>query len=265
MTASKPSLRILSGSCPKQCLVICQTKVRQIPEHVSGFTLIEVAIAVFIITLLLGGILVPLSTQVEQRKISETQKALEEMRESLMGFALANGHLPCPDKTGGGGPGTANDGAEDVNGTGCVVADGNIPWATLGTPSADSWGNRFRYRVHATFSQRGPPILSLTSTSGIEVCADNACAARLTTSGDGPAAVILSHGKNGLGAMSSITNASNPPAVGTDEQENADSDVRFVSRVQTGTGTGAGEFDDVVVWLSRNVLLNRLVAAGKLP
>ena len=34
-----------------------------------GFTLIEVAIAVFVITLLLGGILVPLATQVELRKI----------------------------------------------------------------------------------------------------------------------------------------------------------------------------------------------------
>ncbi len=42
----------------------------------SGFSLVELAIAIFVIALLLGSILIPLSTQVEQRKTSETQKAL---------------------------------------------------------------------------------------------------------------------------------------------------------------------------------------------
>lgn len=236
---------------------------------VAGFTLIEVAISVFVITLLLGGILLPLSTQVEQGKTSETQRALDEIRESLIGFAASNGYLPCPDKmaatpAGGTGP---NDGLEDVTGNNCVVAEGNLPWATLGAPNADSWGNRFRYRVDATFSQRLPAILSLSSGSGIEVCADSACSSRLTNSSpNGPAAVILSHGKNGLRAMISITNLQNPFFPDSaNELENTDTDVTFVSRTQTVAGTTAGEFDDIVVWLPRTVLFNRMVAAGKLP
>ena len=71
------------------------------PSKHLGFTLVELAISIFIIALLLGSILVPLATQVEQRQISETQKTIEEIKEALIGFALANSYLPCPDSNGG--------------------------------------------------------------------------------------------------------------------------------------------------------------------
>ena len=83
--------------------------------HQSGFTLVELAISIFIIALLLGSILVPLSTQVEQRQLTETQKTMEEIRDALLGFAATNGYLPCPDLQVGG---TPNDGIEDVTGAG---------------------------------------------------------------------------------------------------------------------------------------------------
>ena len=60
------------------------------PLSSRGFTLIELAVSIFIIALVLGAILVPLATQVEQRQISETQKTLEDAKEALLGFALAN-------------------------------------------------------------------------------------------------------------------------------------------------------------------------------
>jgi prepilin-type N-terminal cleavage/methylation domain-containing protein len=231
-----------------------------------GFSLVEMAVGMLIIALLLGSILVPLSTQVEQRKTSETQKVLEEMREAVLGYAIANGHLPCPDKTVTTGAGTRWDGAEDASATTCAVPEGYFPWATLGTPSADSWGNRFRYRVHLTFAQRGPPVLGFTTASTIDVCADSACTSRLTNASDGPPAVIISHGRNGLGGYNATTNSQNPlPPAGTDERENTDEDLVFVSRIESATGSGLGEFDDIVLWLPRGVLLNRLVSAGKLP
>src|SRR5687768_18621141 len=99
----------------------------------SGFTLIEIAIAAFIIALLLGSLLVPLATQVEQRQISDTEKILAEIRDALVGFAVANGYLPCPDKNAGvAGAGTANDGVEDVTAAGYCVTEPN---------SGDSPGN----------------------------------------------------------------------------------------------------------------------------
>lgn len=232
---------------------------------VSGFSLIELAIAIFVITLLLGGLLVPLSTQVEQRKFSETQKVLDEIKEALMGYALANGYLPCPDKTTAAGVGTANDGQEDVNAGTCVTQEGNLPWVTLGLTGYDSWGNRFRYRVDAQFSQRAPTFTLTTTSTTLRVCTTAACTSLLTTISDGPPAIVLSHGKNGYGAINSITGSANPAPTAVDELENTNGNATFVSHPTSTAGSGAGEFDDIVVWLSREVLLNRMVAAGRLP
>ena len=234
----------------------------------TGFTLIEMAVAVFIIALLLGSILVPLTTQVEQRQISDTQKLLDEVKEALIGFALVNGYLPCPDKTATGGAGNENDGAEDVTAaTGvCVTSEGNLPWATLGVANSDVWGNRLRYRVALGFAQRAPAALfTLASTSTIEVCVTSACASRLTVVGDGPPALILSHGKNGFGARSATSGNLNPNPTSADEVANNNATTTFVSRVISATGSGAGEFDDIVVWVPKATLFNRMVAAGKLP
>jgi len=62
----------------------------------NGFTLIEMAITLFIVALLLGGLLVPLGAQVEHRKVTETQKALDEIKEALLGYVIINGYFPCP-------------------------------------------------------------------------------------------------------------------------------------------------------------------------
>lgn len=233
-----------------------------------GFTLIEMAVVVFVIALLLGSILVPLQAQVEQRQVSDTEKALDEIREALIGFALANGYLPCPDKTGGGGAGTANDGAEDVTAaTGaCVVTEGNVPWLTLGVAASDAWGNRFRYRVTAGFAQRSPgATFSLTTAGSLTVtCPAPGCNPSYTYTTNAPA-VFLSHGKNGWGAVNASTGSTNPVPTSTDELENTNSNATFVRRPPTPVGATAGEFDDVVTWLSVNILFNRMVAASKLP
>ncbi len=88
------------------------------------------------------------------------------------------------------------------------------------------------------------------------------CGSALTSSA---VAVVLSHGKNGYGATSSISGATNPAAASADELENTDTDRDFVSRVMTSQQASAGEFDDVATWLSIYTLFNRMVAAGKLP
>src|SRR5665647_1087323 len=66
------------------------------PALQNGFTLIEMAMVLMIVGLLLGGMLVPLSAQMDQRNVSDTQKTLSEIKEAIVGFTLANGRLPCP-------------------------------------------------------------------------------------------------------------------------------------------------------------------------
>ncbi len=231
----------------------------------------------FIIALLLGAILVPLATQVEQRQVSETQKTMDEIKEALLGFAVANGYLPCPDATSVVAPMLpvdVNDGREDVNTiTGScrsingTIASGSLPWATLGMGNQDVWGNRFRYTVLDAFAQRPPPAtatlftISTTATT-LRVCETAACASILSSTA---VAVVVSHGSNGSGAMNASTNTQNLPLppVGTDERKNTNGDADVVSHVKS---TVAGnEFDDMVTSLSRFTLINRMVAAGKLP
>lgn len=54
----------------------------------KGFSLIELAIVLVIVTLLIGGLAVPLSAQIEARRIAETRKIMEEAREAIVGYAM---------------------------------------------------------------------------------------------------------------------------------------------------------------------------------
>ncbi len=236
------------------------------PRKYRGFTLVELAVAIFIIALLLGSILVPLATQIEQRQVNETQKTLDEIRDALMGFASANGYLPCPDLQVGA---SANDGAEDRVAGICSAnvgggrAAGNLPWATLGIANQDVWGNRFRYTVMSAFAQSAPAtVFGASTASDLRVCPSAACTGGTELVTDA-VAVVISHGKNGLGAISAATNAANMAPVATDELENTDNDRDAVSRIQSNVEATA--FDDIVVWLPRYILLNRLYATGRLP
>jgi prepilin-type N-terminal cleavage/methylation domain-containing protein len=221
----------------------------------AGFTLVEMAVVLVIISLLLGGLLLPLATQVDQQRRNETEKRLKEINEALIGFALSkpNPYLPCPDKTTNPGSGTANDGQEDRNPADgkCVSDEGNIPWTDLGITATDSWGTRFHYRVHEDFSN-STATFSLSTEGNILICPFDGCTSTTAIAKKIPA-VVLSYGKNTF----------NPGS--NDENENTDGDAKFVSRVQTPPDAAVGEFDDIVVWLSPNILFNRMVMAGKLP
>jgi hypothetical protein len=147
---------------------------------------------------------------------------------------------------------------------------GNVPWVTLGLGASDPWGNRFRYSVDIEFSARSPAnpnAITLTAAADIGVCASAACATRLTsaTAGEGAVAVILSHGKNGRSAIGANTGVANPAATSADELDNVGGGT-FTSRPITALAPNdANYFDDIVTWLGKYTLLNRMVAAGKLP
>lgn len=100
-----------------------------------------------------------------------------------------------------------------------------------------------------------------TPAASLRVCDQTPCAAITSVANQIPV-VILSHGANGFGAINS-GGAANQAATSSDELENSDSNDDFVSH--TPTPAGANEFDDLVIWLSPNILYNRMIAAGRLP
>lgn len=138
----------------------------------AGFTLIEMAVVLVIVGLLLGGLLVPFTMQIEQRNIAETRATIENVKEALIGYAMANGRFPCPAVAPGAGitaveslsATTATPAASTANGvcTGAVDGvvstsfDGFVPGVTLGiTPTnasgyvLDAWNNPIRYSIAA--------------------------------------------------------------------------------------------------------------------
>ncbi len=208
----------------------------------GGFSLVEVAIAMVIVGLLVGGLLMPLSAQVEQGQRDETAAALDAIREALIGYAIANRRLPCPDANGNG---LADDacpaGANRVN-------IGAPPLASLGLERLDAWGNAYRYAVNGAYTG---PIAFNTAGSGngvIEVWQTANCAG---AAGDrvavNVAALVVSGGKTRY-----------PSAL---EAENRDNDRCFVS---AGYSTLSPlQIDDLVRWLSPDRLKARLAAAGR--
>ncbi len=232
----------------------------------QGFTLIELAIVMFIVALMLGGMLLPLSAQQDVRARSETTRMMNEAREALIGFAMINDRFPCPASA-------ASNGRASPEGSGACTNpyDGFFPAATLGMVSSandgyayDGWGNdapsRLRYALSAasssTFSTTGGmKTIGIGAISGdLVICntgtgvTSTTCAAPANTLADTAIAAVYSLGKNA-------------PVGGTsaDEAPNVDGNRVFVS------APTSPNYDDSVIWLSPTLLVGRLVAAGRLP
>ncbi|GMQ89492.1 MAG: hypothetical protein BMS9Abin09_0983 [Gammaproteobacteria bacterium] len=223
-------------------------------ELQNGFTLVEMSIVLVIISLLVGGLLTPLSTQKELEWRTDNAALMEQAREALIGFALVNGRLPCPDTN------LATPGVEDACAPGSTTyREGDLPWVTLGLDTGlDPWGNAIRYAVNGAFSNPG-----LTATTPFP----------LNTTGAPPNGVLRVSATQPANCTVPGTVAENVPAIlwsgskndyaSNDENENTNGDRCFVSKdYNTIAGT---EFDDQVLWLSPNVLFNRMVSAGVLP
>lgn len=220
-----------------------------------GFTLVEMAVVLVIVGIMLGGLMIPLSAQMDQRNYTETKKNLEEVKEALIGFSVLNGRLPCPSTEVD--PTNINYGEEDVSCNIAPVAEGFLPWKTLGVAEVDAWGSKrrtsadpwtgyWRYRVNRNFSDAASLFTMLTPTNTLDsLMVQNSAGATLTSSTERPIAIFFSVGKNlvpdGHNASFEVTNGI------------------YESNELSAT------FDDVVIWLSRPLLMNRMVAAGKLP
>lgn len=236
------------------------TKVRQ-----SGFTLVEMAIVLVIVGFMLGGLLASLSAQVDQRDYSQTRQSMEEIREALLGYALSRGYLPCPAIS------SAN-GAEDrIVATGiCTNRVGFLPWAELGVKKTDSWNRLYRYSVTPAYSNSLLAItLSPPTARDITIQTRNAAGVliNLSNANDIPL-VVISHGKNGYGGTNNDGTLLTDTSVNNNDEKTNNTGVGtvLVSREFGDNKTTAyGEYDDIVMWVSPNTYLSKMVAVGNLP
>jgi prepilin-type N-terminal cleavage/methylation domain-containing protein len=234
---------------------------RKPTQRQSGFTLIELTIVLLIVGLMLGGLMAPLSSQLEQRRVSDTRHAMVEAREALLGFALRTGYLPCPAIS-------STNGLEDRSGNVCNKRYGYLPWATLGVSKLDGWNRLMGYTVTPAFADSGIPF-TLKTPRDVTIATRSNSGQLIAATGvnDIPAAII-SFGHNGYGATSDQDTIIADAGTGNvDEKTNLQSTgTALINRDFSEDARAAGgAFDDMVVWLSPNILYNRMVSAQRLP
>ena len=212
----------------------------------TGFSLLEMAIVLAIVGYLLASLIPSLSAHVDQQHRNDTIKQMNEIKEALYGYAMVNGRLPCPAKASIA-TNTANAGMAD-----CTLLAGVIPWVTLGITETDAWGRRYTYSASSTFISGN---FTLTSNGNLTIKSAATGGTNISTF---IPAVFISHGSNGLGAYLP-SGIALPTSSAPDEAANSSSSTNFVSHDFTTS------FDDLVMWISPNILFNRMVTAGKLP
>jgi prepilin-type N-terminal cleavage/methylation domain-containing protein len=258
-----------------------------------GFTLVEMAVVLAIVGFLLLMGMYTLSAQTDQRAREDTQRRLEAAREALLGYAVANGRLPCP-------AAPSATGVESIAAGTCTNAyDGYLPAITLGFEpvdgsgyALDAWNNPIRYAVATqdVVSCAGTPILqphfinksnlkqngmSCQPNSTEMIICKSSVASPAPTAGNCQGAgsnsvtnqsvlvaIVFSAGKNyALAPTAALATAAGK----FDEAENLDGDRIFISHIPAPQGATGGEYDDMMVWISVGQFYGRLATAGVLP
>ncbi|NKB32936.1 MAG: prepilin-type N-terminal cleavage/methylation domain-containing protein [Pseudomonadales bacterium] len=231
----------------------------------EGFSLLEMAIVLLIVSLLMGGLLMSVSTTQEMNYRTDAEMKLEEMLESLYGFAQANGRLPCPATA------TTN-GAEDPPGGGaCTQQHGFIPSATLGLAGPintdsllmDDWLSAYRYSVSSANGNAFTTVNGMRTTGiaaltpDLRICDAAACG---TVVANTLPVVIMSLGAD----WDEFT------AADVDETENSGEATINGYRLPNDNNFVVSTyiedvFDDLLTWMSPNILYTRMISAGQLP
>jgi competence protein ComGC len=259
-------------------------------HKLTGFSLVEMAIVLFIATLLLTiGVAMFTNIAVSTRLRTSNTNA-DAIKIALVSYIARNNRLPCP-AIATLAPGAAGYGVEDAT-AGCTntavgtepMARGVIPWVSLGLPAdvvTDGWGRAFTFHVTIAATQltaatlpgmmgsmtlhtATPTALGLTPT-GNQL---NSCMNTVTPPAGGDdangcnlraAVVLISHGENGLGGYT-LAGQQMPLPFSNAEIENTDNDIAFVNA--EATAGGANQYDDLVFAFAPDELLFSLAQQG---
>lgn len=247
-----------------------------------GFTLVELAVVLFLVALLMGALLGPVTLRIEAEQRAQAEAYLAEVKQALIGYALRHGRLPCPDSSGGDGVENRSPPTCTGNPAGgrCDSPAGPLPHVDLGVSEFDPWGRRPYYfvsRVLVGSRAECPGALPLdvrrqlltleagtAPTDFVDIeTRDGTRAVRPVAIG--VAAAVLSFGPSNAGQA----------RPGSDEAHNIAINQRRV-RIRppnredqpcndASAASPACHFDDIVDWLPTTVLQYHLVTAGRLP
>jgi prepilin-type N-terminal cleavage/methylation domain-containing protein len=278
-----------------------------------GFTLVEIAIVLLIVTILLGYTMAMVPIQQELKQYKQADAEMNKITEAIYAFGQVNGYLPCPawaDDLAA--PTDTSNGFEcrDINANGaelckdgaittpdptvdsCDVWYGFVPGKTLGIEGRysiatglllDPWGMPYRYQVtnddadtagtgltgedfitqnemRAEGMNNLGPDLNVCNADPTPAAAgsDISCGGATNTIIATAPVVILSTGKDRV-----VTAAGTNSWAQKENLDNTGVDTVFVKTTKSDN-TNA-EFDDLVKWISPNILYSKMIEAGQLP
>lgn len=255
----------------------------------AGFTLVELAVVVFLVGLMASLGLSALNAQLVSASISTTKKKQETIKDALIFYLGKNKRLPCP-STNRNPPDGIESRANSLPAN-CTGYFGIIPYAELGLPRSaalDGWENFFSYAVTrqwtATYDSTATPANGANKTNDAAISFNVGNLGAITVKDRSPATndtpttipikaavLVVSHGKNGLGAFTSKGTQNVSPANEADELFNVPVattwpvPISFYQREYTDVDVPTyGAFDDVVQVLNPNDLITPLMKDGAL-
>lgn len=265
-------------------------------SHVNGFSLVEIAIGLAILSFATFGLLASISKQNEQTGIRVTTQLLEQSREAVMAFVAINGRLPCPALAGGNGQeAIALVSATTIT---CTRESGFLPAVTLGLSGVSTngflndgfedgagVGNATYLRaIRYGTSRLAAPYQNALTSPGLGAPTAMSRRIDIQQSINNGQGVFVCRQAAGMGAglnrcgTAANTLASNAVAViwsrglngnavatySADEIQNANQAIArgYVSRPFAPAGAAGGGFDDQLVWISYPLLADRLVRGG---
>lgn len=259
-------------------------------EQPNGFSLIELSVVMFLISILMLAGLKMLNTRAESASYSATRQKQETIQDALTRYLGNYRRLPCPDaKTALTTP-SGPDGNESRSKTaipaGCDAVFGVVPYVALGLSrdvALDGWDNYFTYVVSPqwtlTFANSLPTLAGIAQTNDPAAAfivgalgaltvndrdpSGNVIPIATANSITGAVATIISHGKNGMGAVTIKGTPNDAGPSTSDEYVNSYAGTTFYKRDYTDTDVANhGPFDDFVLVLKPNDLISPLIKDG---
>jgi len=250
--------------------------VRPAAQH--GFSLVEIALVLVIISILLSAATVPLASLEGQRRERRLQADLSSVRDALIAHMVSHGALPCPvGPVASAGPLGSTSAPAGAGGQRSAVAThgrcatfrGGVPAAALSVAGAvdaagallDPWGRAYRFALSdADDGTPGLPDWSVPGEPGavgierlrgsLSVCERPAARCpRGALRANDLVFVVLSHGADAGGDGL--------------QRQNLAPGGSFT--LAPRSEVPATRFDDALVWASRSELVWWMLRAGRLP
>lgn len=244
-----------------------------------GFTLVELAVVITIIGVLIAAGTAAVRAQIDVAKNNATKTRLETAKQAITSYISRNKHLPCPavptltQTALGYGMEAANPGVcTSVPVIAGSTVRGILPWRSLGMTDADGkdgWGRMFTYQVTRTAT--GLTAVNVSAMTG----SINVYSGVPTTNCPLPPAppatcnqinagypatfILVSHGKNGLGAyLDNGSKMANPTSA--TELENTNNNNNYVTADFNDIAPNV--FDDALTFMSPQDILNQISKDG---